>query len=202
MAQTVAAIRPLVDEVCVVDDASSDATFARAAEAGARVRRLPRHGGKTAAVMAGLADTAAPLLLLLDADLGATGAEAQGLLAEVEWGRADMAIAVLPPSGRAGGRGHAVGLARAGIRRLAGISPLAPLSGQRAVLRKALHAFRGARGFGLEVALTIDLVRAGYRVVEVPVAMAHRVGGLGVRDSLHRAHQMADVAWALAQRLR
>jgi hypothetical protein len=111
-----------------------------------------------------------------------------------------MTVAVLPPSGRRGGRGWAVGLARAGIRRLTGVSLRAPLSGQRALRRETLSAYRGSRGFGLEVALTVDLLRAGYRVLEVPTAMAHRVGGLGWRDSLHRARQMADVAWSLAQR--
>jgi glycosyltransferase involved in cell wall biosynthesis len=202
VAATVSAVRPLVGRVVVVDDGSGDATAAAAAAAGARVLRLPRRSGKAAAVAAGVAASPNPVLLLLDADLGPSASEAAQLLHPILAGAADMTVAVLPATGRRGGRGYAVGLARTGIRRLTGVSVAAPLSGQRALRREVWQAYRGARGFGLEVALTVDLLRAGYRVLEVPTAMTHRVGGLGWRDSLHRARQMGDIAWSLALRLR
>ena len=47
----------------------------------------------------------------------------------------------------------------------------APLSGQRALTAACLAAVRPlAGGFGMETAMTIDAVRAGFRVVEIPVA--------------------------------
>jgi glycosyltransferase involved in cell wall biosynthesis len=201
VAATVAALRRVVADVVVVDDGSPDATAARAAAAGARVVRSVRRRGKAAAVALGVSATAASVLLLIDADLGATAAEAERLLAPVLAGRADMTVARLPPSGRRGGRGFAVGLARAALRRLAGVELRAPLSGQRALRREVWQVFRGARGFGLEVGLTLDALRAGYRVLEVPTAMAHRVGGLDVAASLHRAVQMGDIACTLLQRV-
>jgi len=52
----------------------------------------------------------------------------------------------------------------------------------------------------VETALTIDLMRQGFRVTEVEVELTHRATGTGLRAQLHRAHQLADVARALAAR--
>jgi glucosyl-3-phosphoglycerate synthase len=65
----------LVDEVVVVDGASTDATAARAADAGARVVQLADvldvrdHPGKGGAMWAGLAETTADVVVFLDADV-------------------------------------------------------------------------------------------------------------------------------------
>lgn len=58
-----------VAEVMVVDDGSSDGTAGAAEEAGARVVRLSPNRGKGGAMKAGVAETDAPILLFLDADL-------------------------------------------------------------------------------------------------------------------------------------
>ena len=50
--------------------------------------------------------------------------------------------------------------------------------------------------------MTIDLKRKGLRVVEVEVDMAHRATGTDLAAQLHRARQFADVARALAVRVR
>jgi hypothetical protein len=52
----------------------------------------------------------------------------------------------------------------------------------------------------VETALTIDLLRKGLRITEVEVELAHRVTGTGLSAQLHRAHQLTDVARALAVR--
>ena len=100
-----------------------------------------------------------------------------------------------------GGHGLVVGLSGAGIRRAAGWRPAQPLNGQRCLTRAAFEAARPlARGWGVETALTIDLLRQGFRVTEVEVELAHRATGTDLRAQLHRAHQLADVARALAAR--
>jgi len=200
-----------VSLVVVVDDGSGDATGAIARQAGAIVIRHARNRGKAAAMQTGA--SAAGLidqrerrehprhLLFLDADLGESAARAAPLADPVIAGTADMTIAVFATTVKLGGHGLVVGLSGAGIRRAVGWQPVQPLNGQRCLTRAAFEAARPlARGWGVETALTIDLLRQGFRVTEVEVELAHRATGTGLRAQLHRAHQLADVARALAVR--
>ena len=197
--------------VMVVDDGSRDATAAVAQRAGAVVTRHGRNRGKGAAMETG-AEAARVLdqrehrdrprhLLFLDADLADTAAQAGPLTGPVLAGTADMTIAIFSATVKLGGHGLVVGLSGAGIRRATGWRPAQPLNGQRCLTRAAFEAARPlARGWGVETGLTIDLLRQGFRVTEVEVELAHRATGRGLRAQLHRAHQLTDVARALAVR--
>jgi glycosyltransferase involved in cell wall biosynthesis len=200
-----------VDLVVVVDDGSSDGTAETARRAGAAVMRHERNRGKGAAMETGaqavhLVDQrerrdSPRHLLFLDADLAATAAMAGPLTEPVIAGKADMTIAVFTTTVKLGGHGLVVGLSGAGIRRATGWQPTQPLNGQRCLTRAAFEAARPlAHGWGAETGLTIDLLRKGLRVVEVQVDLAHRATGGGLGAQLHRAHQFADVARALAVR--
>ncbi|TDE55613.1 glycosyltransferase [Nonomuraea mesophila] len=198
---------PGVDLVVVVDDGSSDQTGRVARAAGARVVRHSRNRGKAAAMETGaesvrlLDEDAARHLLFLDADLGDTAQAAAPLIEPVRAGEADMTIAVFATRVRLGGHGLVVRLSREGIRRATGFEPAQPLNGQRCLTRAAFEAARPlAHGFGVETALTIDLLRKGFRVTEVEVDMAHRATGTDWRAQLHRAVQLRDVVRALATR--
>jgi len=218
IAATVAAVRgiPGVDLVVVVDDGSSDATAELAREAGAEVARHARNRGKAAAMTTGAAhvarheavergaDASLPPrpLLFVDGDLEASAANVAGLVPPVLEGRADMTIATLPPQKTpGGGHGFVVRLARKGIADLTGFEAVQPLSGMRCITREAFEAATPlARGWGVEVGLTVDVLLAGLRVEEVPCDLHHRVSGRDWRGQLHRARQYRDVALALARR--
>lgn len=226
IAATVTAARsiPGVDVVVVVDDGSADTTAVTARAAGVRVVRHHRNRGKAAAMETGAAHvrdlergipgevpdaegrglrTDDPrALLFLDADLASTAAETAPLATPVLAGEADATIAVLPPQASpGGGRGLVVGLARRGIERATGWSPTQPLSGMRCLTREAFERVRPlAPGWGVETAMTIDLLHAGLRVREVPCGLQHRVSGSGWRAQAHRAAQYRDVVRALAAR--
>jgi hypothetical protein len=87
------------------------------------------------------------------------------------------------------------------IRRLCGFEAEEPLSGQRALTWEVLEGVRPlARGFGVEVAMTVDAVRAGFRVVEVPVPMEHIPTGRDLPGFAHRARQGIDLLSAAAPR--
>ncbi|MEV2278923.1 glycosyltransferase [Nocardiopsis sp. NPDC049922] len=200
---------PGVDLVVVVDDGSTDRTADVAREAGARVFAHGRNRGKGAAMETGAEGVLAVEagrpprhLLFLDADLGATAERAEPLVTPVLEGRADMTIALFPATRmRLGGHGFVVRLARGGVRRATGWEPEQPLNGQRCLTRAAFEAARPlAPGFGVETGLTIDVLRAGLRVVEVEVPLEHRATGTDLRAQAHRARQFADVARALAVR--
>jgi Glycosyl transferase family 2 len=208
---TAAIALPGAGLVIVVDDGSSDRTGAIARRAGAITLRHGRNRGKAIAMQTGA--TAVSLidereqrerprhLLFLDADLGETASKAGPLTVPVLAGEADMTIAVFAATVKLGGHGLVVGLSGAGIRRATGWQPAQPLNGQRCLTRAAFEAARPlARGWGVETALTIDLLRQGLRVTEVEVDLAHRATGTGLRAQVHRAHQLADVARALAVR--
>jgi hypothetical protein len=195
----------------VVSDGSTDATAARALEAGAHCLDLPRNLGKGGALNAGLAalmgrvaERLSPepaVLLLADADLAETAGRLGRLLDPVLDGQADLAIADLPAQQGAGGFGVAMGLARIGMARATGRRMSEPLSGQRAVRWEALPALLPfAPDFGVEVAMTIDALRAGLRVVEVEVDLHHNATGKDLSGLLHRARQARAIARELTRR--
>jgi hypothetical protein len=190
IAETVAALREQFPgaEVIVADDGSRDGTAEAAEAAGAVVLRLRRRG-KGQALSA--AERAAPpgALLLCDADLRGDLRP----LAEVD---ADLVVARFEER-RGGGFGIAKEAARALIRLRSGFEPAEPLSGQRLVGERARRAaFPLAPGFGAETRMTIDAVRTGLVVVEVPLPLSHRATGRDAAGFLHRARQLHDLVLA------
>jgi glycosyltransferase involved in cell wall biosynthesis len=190
-----------VSEVVVVDDGSRDATSARAIEAGAAVFRRERALGKGDAIDRALQRAIADVWLLADGDLGSSASALNAVLESVLEGDADLAIAAFPPVREGGGFGLVKRTARWAIRRLCGFDATEPLSGQRAITATAIDAVRPlARGFGMETAMTIDAVRAGLRVIEVPAELSHRPSYRNVRGFVHRGRQGWDVVRAVVPR--
>jgi glycosyltransferase involved in cell wall biosynthesis len=187
--------------IWVADDASTDGTAELAMTAGARVVRRNRPHGKganvTAAAEAALSDAApAQLVLLCDGDLAESASRLAPLIAAVDAGECDLAVAAF---GRrvGGGFGLALGFARWAIRRLCGFEAAAPISGQRAMRADVLQAtLPFARGYGMELGMTVDAVRAGYAVREYELDLSHRATGRSFQGFLHRGRQLYDFVFA------
>jgi hypothetical protein len=112
------------------------------------------------------------------------------------WGRARRG------SGRWSRRSRR-GSATSRWRRSRGFEARAPISGQRALRVETLRAtLPFARGFGMEIGMTVDAVRAGYRVGEYEIDLEHRATGRDARGFLHRAVQLRDFTLVFASRLR
>jgi hypothetical protein len=204
IADTVTALSGVarIERIVVIDDGSTDGTAAAAVAAGAEVVVLPENRGKGGAVAAGVEATPeADVYLLIDADLARTAGAADLLLDPVLAGRADLVIGALPAAGGRGGFGLVRDLAARGIAKACGLQVRAPLSGQRAVRAHLLRDLESADRFGLEVAMTIDAVRAGARVLEVDVPMDHRHTGRSLRGFAHRGRQGADIVHSLWPRV-
>ncbi len=183
--------------VMVVDDGSADNTSELAREAGANmVLTLPVNRGKGNALNQGVGQLPenAEIVAFIDADLGKCASEAEKLLMPVAEGKADMTIGIFPKATKKGGFGLVKRLARCSVKLLGGVEVTAPLSGQRALNRKALSAvFPLEEGYGIEVGLTIDAGRKGLRIHEVPVQMTHNETGRDLAGFKHRGKQFREI---------
>jgi glycosyltransferase involved in cell wall biosynthesis len=207
--ETVRALREALPgaRVWVADDASEDGTAEAAMLAGAEVVRRGRSHGKggnvTAAAEAALSVEPSPrIVLLCDGDLGASAARLTPLVEAVERGECDLAVAAF--SRRVGGGfGLALGFARWAIRHLCGQETEAPISGQRALRAETLRAaLPFAKGYGMEIGMTADAVRAGFRLREYELDLEHRATGRNLRGFLHRFGQLRDFALVFLARWR
>jgi glycosyltransferase involved in cell wall biosynthesis len=191
--------------IVVADDGSRDGTSDLALAHGAEVvtRRRPHGKGgsmSAAAATAPLVESAdPPVVLLCDADLGPSAGELVRLVAVVERGECDLAIAAFTRR-VGGGFGIALRFARWVIRRRCGYRAGAAISGQRAMRADVLLAVLPfAPGYGMEICMTIDAVRAGFTVREIELQLEHRATGRTLRGFAHRARQLVDFArvwWA------
>ena len=193
---------PGISEVVVIDDGSEDETAFIAYEAGARVIQMDKNSGKGAAMNRGVEESSADIYLIIDGDLGKSANEAYPLLEPVLSGHADMSIAIMKtPANSKGGFGCVLKLAKWAIQKYGGAEVTAPISGQRAIKKEVIESIGGfAKGFGVETALTIDALRKGYKIVEVPLPLTHRVTGRSLSGFAHRMLQFWDIMWAVWRR--
>jgi len=190
--------------VWLADDGSTDATPEIALAAGARLVRSGRMIGKgdaaTPAARNALrqarVDTGggegSAIFILCDGDLAESARELGALAETVRRGRADIAVAAFARR-VGGGVGLAVAFARWAIRRRCGARVRAPISGQRALRGSVLQdVLPFAHGYGMEVGMTIDAVRAGHRLAEVELDLVHRATGRTLAGFAHRGRQLVD----------
>jgi glucosyl-3-phosphoglycerate synthase len=189
----------------VADDASTDGTQAEAMRHGAWLisRRRPhgKGGNVTAAAEAAVGEfDGDATALLCDADLGESAGELVHLVEAVEAGKCDLAVAKFATLD-GGGFGFTVGYARRVVERLAGERLEAPLSGQRAMRVSTLRELIPfADGWGLEVGMTIDAIRADHRPEEIELPLSHRLTRRTPGGFLHRAGQLRDIRRAARAR--
>jgi hypothetical protein len=112
----------------------------------------------------------------------------------VEQGDSDLAVAAFARR-VGGGFGIALGFSRWVIQKRCGFLADAPISGQRAMKVEVLRAVLPfSKAYGMETGMTIDAVRAGYRVGEYELKLAHRATGKTIGGFIHRFRQMIDFA--------
>jgi len=183
----------------VADDGSEDGTAEAAMRAGAKVVRRGRPHGKggnmTACAEAMLSEPERPAYVLLcDGDLAGSAGRLGPLVEAVRSGECDLAVAMFAKR-VGGGFGFALGFAAWVIRKRCGAEPQAPISGQRAMSLEVLEeVLPFAPAYGMETGMTIDAVRAGYRLGEYEIDLAHKATGKTLKGFLHRFRQLLDFA--------
>ena len=185
--------------IWVADDASDDGTNDLALAAGAHVVRRSRVHGKggnmTACAEAMLSAPDLPdAVLLCDADLAVSAGQLGRLVSAVEDGECDLAVAAFARR-VGGGFGVALNFSRWVIEKRCGFVADAPISGQRAMKLDVLRAVLPfSPSYGMETGMTIDAVRAGYRIGEYELQLAHRATGKTLMGFVHRFRQLLDFA--------
>lgn len=153
---------PLINEIIVVSDGSTDGTVQAAQRYPVKVVALEENVGKGGAMKAGANHTNCSVLLFLDADLvGLERKHVEDLLRPVLTGQTAMSIGVFSEG-------------RLFTDLALKITP--SLSGQRAVRKELFDAVPDLEGsrYGVEAALTQYAERQGVNIVKVPLAhMSH-----------------------------
>lgn len=161
--RTIRSVRNFVDEVLVIDDASSDDTAHVAAAAGAKVISLPQNVGYIGAIKTGFMHANGDIIVTIDADGEFSGDCIPPLLRPVIEGSAEMA------------QGHRNLQPRVSERIL---TWLAALRGPVGDSGTGLRAIRSELARALEIrgrcicgVLSLEALAKGARIAEVPVIL-------------------------------
>ena len=183
---------PLVGEVLVVDDGSTDRTAPRAGDAGARVIRLSENRGKAAALEAGVRQAVYDIFLFLDADIsGLTRESIHRLVAPVVSGRHELYVGL---------RGRKLFFLNRFLH-------LVPILGGERVLTRALwekipHDYK--KGFQIEIALNYFSKKTkGDMGFEIVHGLTHRIKEkkFGLLKGFFRRIVMTSEVFLIAARL-
>lgn len=189
-----------VNRIVVIDDGSEDDTASVAEKTGVEVYQLSSNSGKGFAMNYGVEKTigSSDIIVFLDADIGESAIEIDKLILPILHEQTDVTIARFPAAQKKGGFGLVKKLAKYGVRLYTGHTLTTSLSGQRgfkADVVKKLAPF--PTDYGVEVGMTIDILRMGFRILEIDVNMTHRETGRDISGFIHRGKQFYQILRAL-----
>lgn len=186
-----------ISKIFVIDDGSIDKTAEQASTLkDIIVIKNSENKGKGYALKTGVeaALTDSDILVFLDADLQESAKEAGKLIEPIMKGEADVTIARFPPSKKKGGFGLVKKLARYGVFLNTGVKLHTVLSGQRAFKKKVLENINlDYEGYGIELGMTIDIIKKGFAIKEVEVEMYHNETGRDLSGFYHRGKQFYHI---------
>jgi len=200
---------PLVREVLVVDNGSTDRTAAEAAAAGARVIAEPRRGyGQACATGVLDANPESDVFVFLDGDGSDVPSELASIAGPVLDGSYDFVIGSRirgrrEPGSLLASQIFAAWLAGLLIRLRYGVcyTDMGPF---RAISRHALEGLQmGETTYGWNLEMQMKAARDGLRILEVPVKYRLRQGGVSkvagsIRGSFKAASRIIKVFLAIA----
>jgi glycosyltransferase involved in cell wall biosynthesis len=177
----VLALGPMLKEVVVVDDGSSDRTAALVRELAAcdgriHFHQMPRNGGKTVAIQRALDEATGEILIVQDADLEYDPAEIPDVIGPILAGHADVVYGsrfLVRKAARVLYFYHY--LANIGLTFLSNIFTNRNMTD----IETCYKAFRASvikplrltsRGFGMEIEITALVTKTSVRTYEVPIS--------------------------------
>lgn len=184
-------------DIIVVDDGSSDKT-AQIIKSMDDIILLSygSNKGKGYALnyALGYCENKYDIIGFIDADLSYSAGEAKKLLDVILNEEADVSIARFPKAKKKGGFGFVKTLAFYGIKFFTKKEIYSGLSGQRFFKAEVLKNLgKIPYGYGVEVGMTIDILRLGYTIKEVDVNMIHNETGRDISGFKHRFKQFYHI---------
>lgn len=189
-----------IKDIYVVDDGSEDDTATRAEGVGAKVFKLDKNRGKGYALEYGLRRIIdkSEIIVFLDGDLDASGKDIDRLVEPILNNECDVTIARFSRAKKKGGFGLVKSLAKNGVKYFTDQEIECTLSGQRAFKTEVLQNIEKIPSkYGVEVGMTIDILKSGFTIKEVDVEMGHRETGRDLRGFIHRGKQFYQILWTL-----
>ncbi|SHJ48575.1 glycosyltransferase family 2 protein [Paramaledivibacter caminithermalis] len=192
-----------IKEVYVIDDGSKDNTALKSGKAGAKVFKLNKNRGKGYALEYGLRKIIdkSEIIVFLDGDLEASSKDIDNLIEPVLKNECDVTIAKFARTKKKGGFGLVKSLAKNGVKYFTDQEIDCTLSGQRAYKTEVLRSIQDIpRKYGVEVGMTIDILKLGFIIKEIEVEMGHRESGRNFKGFIHRGKQFYQILWILIQK--
>ena len=203
-----------IDEIIVVDDGSSDKTSEVAKSVKSdkiNVITQSQNRGKGYALNNGLKEAMkkADIIGFLDGDLGNTASEVEKLITPIINNECDVTIAKFPPAKKKGGSesfakgglGFVKNLAKESVKEMTGVELTSTLSGQRIFKKEVLEIFDEIPfGYGVEVGMTIDILKNNFKIEEVLVNMTHSETGRDLKGFIHRGKQFYHIKKVVRQK--
>ena len=160
---TLKQVEPFVDEIIVVDDASTDLTAAVARQFGATVFTHPENKGYIESVKYGFREASSDIVITLDADGEFSSQYIPELIKPITDGNADMV------------QGHRDSIPRPSERALTWLAQRKTYVGDSGT---GLRAIRSDLAKTLEIngacicgVLTLEVASKGGRIVEIPISL-------------------------------
>ncbi|MDR0879874.1 MAG: glycosyltransferase [Clostridioides sp.] len=186
-----------IDQIIIVDDGSTDNTssiihefLGTGKDISKQIQTVNKGKGHALNVGLEIAMEKADIIGFVDGDLGSSSNEFKKLIGPVVSDQADVTIAQFPGAKKKGGFGLVKGLARDSVLDMTGVELTSSISGQRVFKKEVLEKFEEMPyGYGVEVGMTIDILKYGYKIVEVPVQMSHNETGRDLAGFIHRGKQ-------------
>lgn len=187
-----------IDEIIIVDDGSTDNTPAILSDiSGIRLVTNGKNKGKGYAVHMGIQYAKNDFILLVDADLGDSSEEVSKMISCM--GKNRLIIGALSKSTNRNGFGVTKRVSVKGFEMLTKETVESVLSGQRLLPADFMRSIDLPRDYALEFKITLEAVRSGMEIIEVPVQMHHREYGRTFRGFLHRGKQCSQILKQIAK---
>lgn len=187
-----------IDEIVIVNDGSNDNTLDVINTLGVKVINLDKNRGKGYAMKTAMNNLEFDYIAFVDGDLADTSEEVEKLIYPILNDKADVSIAKFPKrkemTKSKGGFGLVKLVSKKGIYFFTKKEMNSSLSGQRVYKREVIEKMEYIPDrYGIEVAMTIQVINNNFSIIEVPVTMKHRYSQRNLEGTIHRGKQFCDI---------